>query len=82
MIKINSFHSDLCLLTAPSKRLIIPLLFSNSKKKLFFKKDSIKDLSKYLINQTNKILPEINFTKNYSLNISVLFSKKKIYLLV
>ena len=77
LIKINSFHSDLCLLTAPSKRLIIPLLFSNSKKKLFFKKDSIKDLSKYLINQTNKILPEINFSKNYSLNISGLFSKEE-----
>ena len=70
LVKINSFNSDLCILTSPSKRLIIPLLFSNSKKKLFFKKKSIKDLSKYLIDQSNEILPEINFSKNYSLNIS------------
>ena len=70
LIKINSFNSDLCVLTAPSKRLTIPLLFSNSKKKIYFKKKSIKDLSKYLINQTKEILPEINFSKNYSLNIS------------
>ena len=36
LIKINSFNSDLCILTAPSKRLTIPLLFSNSKKKIIF----------------------------------------------
>ena len=70
LIKINSFNSDLCILTAPSKRLTIPLLFSNSKRKLFFKKKSIKDLSKYLINQTKEILPEVNFSKDYSLSIS------------
>ena len=26
--KINSFNSDICILTAPTKRLIIPLIFS------------------------------------------------------
>ena len=31
--KINYFNSDLCILTAPTKRLIIPLILSNSKKK-------------------------------------------------
>ena len=27
--KINSFKSDICILTAPTKRLVIPLLLSN-----------------------------------------------------
>ena len=77
LIKINSFNSDLCILTAPSKRLTIPLLFSNSKRKLFFKKKSIKDLSKYLINQTQEILPEVKFSKDYSLNISRSYTSTK-----
>ena len=77
LLKINSFHSDLCILTAPSKRLTVPLFFSNSRKKIFFKKNSIKDLSKYLINQTSRILPGINFSKNYSLNISGSFANDK-----
>ena len=42
LIKINSFNSDLCILTAPSKRLTIPLLFSNSKKNYFLKKNQLK----------------------------------------
>ena len=40
--KINSLNSDICILTAPTKRLIIPLVLSNSKKKVYFKKDKTK----------------------------------------
>ena len=45
--KINDFKADICVLTAPSRRLIIPLLMSNVKKKVFFKKDKVRDLSKF-----------------------------------
>ena len=72
--KINDFKADICVLTAPSRRLIIPLLMSNVKKKVFFKKDNIKDLSKYIISQSKKYLRDINFIKNYDLK----FSKKKL----
>ena len=34
--KINKFKADLCVLTAPSKRLVIPLLMTNVKKKNLF----------------------------------------------
>ena len=40
--KINSFKADICILTAPSKRLIIPLLISNIKKKSFLKRIKLK----------------------------------------
>ena len=36
--KINSLNADMCILTAPTKRLIIPLILSNSKKKFIIKK--------------------------------------------
>ena len=65
--KINYFNSDLCILTAPTKRLIIPLILSNSKKKVYFKKDKIKDLSKYIIKQTRNELSNIKFDNDYSL---------------
>ena len=72
--KINDFKADICVLTAPSRRLIIPLLMSNVKKKVFFKKDKVRDLSKYIINQSIKIFGDINFIKKYDLK----FSKTKI----
>ena len=72
--KINSYKADICVLTAPTKRLIIPLLLSNVKKKFFFKKNKIKDLSKYIINQSINIFEDINFKKKYNL----IFVKKKI----
>jgi len=72
--KINEFKADICVLTAPSKRLIIPLLMSNVKRKIFFKKDKIKDLSKYIINQSVNEFPYIDFKKKYNL----IFKKKKI----
>lgn len=68
--KINLFKSDLAILTAPSKRLIIPLLLSNSKKKIYFKKSNIKDLSKYIIFQSKKELSNIKIHNNYSLSTS------------
>ena len=65
--KINKFKADLCVLTAPSKRLVIPLLMTNVKKKIFFKKNKIKDLSKYIINQSINEFPNIKFKKKYDL---------------
>ena len=72
--KINDFKADICILTAPSRRLVIPLLMSNVKKKVFFKKDKVRDLSKYIISQSIKIFEDINFIKKYDLK----FSKTKI----
>ena len=65
--KINSYNSDICILTAPTKRLIIPLLLSNSKNKIYFKKDNKKDLSKYIIKQSKIKFKDFNFIYNYSL---------------
>ena len=65
--KINEYKADICILTAPSKRLVIPLLMSNVKKKIFFRRDKIKDLSKYIINQSINEFPNINFIKKYDL---------------
>lgn len=66
--KINSLNLDICVLTAPTKRLIIPLIFSNSKKKIFFKKSKEKDLSKYVLNQSKTQLKSIEINKNYRIN--------------
>ena len=44
--KINLFNSDISILTAPTKRLIIPLILSNSKKKNLFSKRKYKRFSK------------------------------------
>ena len=65
--KINSFNSDICILTAPTKRLVIPLIMSNAKNKIYFKKDNTKDLSKYIIKQSKIELANIKFTNDYSL---------------
>ena len=79
--KINDFKADICILTAPSRRLIIPLLMSNVKKKIFFKKDKIKDLSKYIINQSIKTFKGINFIKKYNLKFSkTKIKEKKVFL--
>lgn len=66
--KINSLKLDICILTAPTKRLIIPLIFSNSKKKIFFKKNREKDLSKYVLNQSKSELKNIKLIKDYRIN--------------
>ncbi len=79
--KINSFKSDICILTAPTRRLIIPLIFSNSKKKIYFKKDNTRDLSKYIIKQSKIELPNIQFHKNYLLKLKKnKISKKNIFI--
>ena len=79
--KINSFKSDICILTAPTRRLIIPLIFSNSKKKIYFKKDNTRDLSKYIIKQSKIELPNIRFHKNYLLKLKKnKISKKNIFI--
>ena len=72
--KVNEFKADICILTAPSKRLVIPLLITNVKEKIFFKKNRVKDLSKYLINQSINKFSNIDFKKKYNL----IFKKKKI----
>ena len=73
--KINSYKADICILTAPTKRLIIPLMLSNIKNKFFFKKSKIKDLSKYIISQSINIFGDIKFKKKYNLT----FIKEKIF---
>ncbi len=79
--KINSYKADTCILTAPTKRLIIPLMISNSKEKVFFKKSKIKDLSKYIIQQTVKIFPKIKIKKKYNLSfLKKSFLRKEIFL--
>ena len=75
--KVNFLNSDLCILTAPTKRLIIPLIFSNSKRKIYFKKDKIKDLSKYIIKQARNELSNIKFDNDYSLNFNKPKNKSK-----
>ncbi len=74
--KINSFHSDICILTAPTKRLVIPLILSNSKNKIYFKKDNIKDLSKYIIKHSKKEIGNIKFVNNYFLKFKKQNKKK------
>ncbi len=75
--KINSFNSDICILTAPTKRLVIPLIMSNAKNKIYFKKDNTKDLSKYIIKQSKIELKNIKFIDDYSLNFNQNKKKKK-----
>ena len=65
--KVNEFNADISILTTPSKRLVIPFLMSNAKKKIFFRKNKIRDLSKYIISQSIKEFPNINFLKKYNL---------------
>ena len=75
--KINSFNCDICILTAPTKRLIIPLIFSNAKNKIYFKKDKTRDLSKYIIRQSKVEIGDIKFNNNYFLkfNLSKILNK-------
>tara|TARA_B100001057_G_C22840087_1_gene946731 strand:- start:109 stop:996 length:888 start_codon:yes stop_codon:yes gene_type:complete len=65
--KLNYLSADISILTAPTKRLVIPLLISNSKKKIFFKKNNIKDLAKYIFLQSKNIFSDLNFESNYKI---------------
>lgn len=66
--EINNLKPDLCVLTAPSKRLVWPLKFSNSKKKIYFKKNKITDLSKYILNESLQKFKNLKIKKKYNLN--------------
>ena len=81
--KLNKYKADLSVLTAPSKRLIIPFIISNSKKKIFYKKNKISDLSKYIFDQSKKIFPDIKFKKKFQLTYKKkIVVKKSIFLSV
>ena len=78
--KINQLKPDLCVVTAHSKRLSVPLLISNAQKKIFFKKDNTKDLSKYIFNQSKISFPSVNFKNNFSLKYPKNKRKDKIFI--
>lgn len=78
--RINREKPDLCILTAPTKRLIIPLLLSKSKEKVFFKKEEMRDLSKYITKQSKVSFPKIKFNKDFSLNYAQQKGMGKIFI--
>ena len=79
--EINNIKPDLCILTAPSKRLVWPLKFSNSKEKIYFEKNKVTDLSKYILSQSLQKLKKLKIEKKYSLNYSKKIFKNKSILL-
>lgn len=77
---LNSYKSSLSVLTAPSKRLILPLILSNGDKKILFKKTNNKDLSSYIFSQSKEIFKNINFIENYKLtNLKKNYNIKNIF---
>ena len=78
--KINKINPDLSILTAPSKRLKIALYLSNSKNKIYFQKNTNKDLSKYLTHEAKIRIGMKKFNQNYNLNSSNNFKYKKKYI--
>ena len=64
--EINFLRPDIVILSANSKRLIIPVLFSQSQKKIFFKIYN-KDISKFIYLNSKTILGKY-FKKNYKLS--------------
>jgi len=79
--EINNLKPDLCVLTAPSKRLVWPLKFSNSKEKFFFQKNKITDLSQYILKESLQKFKDLNIKKEYNLNYSKNNFKSKSVLL-
>ncbi len=79
--EINNLKPDLCILTAPSKRLVWPLKFSNSKEKFFFQKNKITDLSQYILKESLQKFKDLNIKKEYNLNYSKNNFKSKSVLL-
>ena len=45
------------------------MILSNAKKKIYFKKDSTKDLSKYIIKQSKIELGNLKFNRDYTLKL-------------
>mgnify|MGYP001265777546 CR=1 FL=1 len=78
--KINRINPNLSILTAPSKRLKIALYLSNSKNKIYFQKNTNKDLSKYLAHEGKIRIGMKNFNQNYNLNVINNFKYKKKYI--
>ena len=64
--EINFLRPNIVILSANSKRLIIPVLFSQSQKKIFFKVYN-KDISKFIHLNSKTILGKY-FKKNYKLS--------------
>jgi ADP-heptose:LPS heptosyltransferase len=64
--EINFLRPNIVILSANSKRLIIPVLFSKSQKKIFFKIYN-KDISKFIYLNSKTILGKY-FKKNYKLS--------------
>ena len=64
--EINFLRPNIVILSANSKRLIIPVLFSQSQKKIFFKIYN-KDISKFIYLNSKTILGKY-FKKNYKLS--------------
>lgn len=65
--ELNLLNIDLSILTASSKRLVVPFLFSSAKKKIYFKKNNDSDLSNYIFSQSIHHFNEINFLRTYNL---------------
>tara|TARA_B100000780_G_C21102361_1_gene444914 strand:+ start:1036 stop:1977 length:942 start_codon:yes stop_codon:yes gene_type:complete len=75
---INSFNPDLTILTSNSSRLVIPVYFSNSKKKIIFDKkkfflitnkgNTLLTSSEKLHKHTKKLCLESNFINNFYLD--------------
>ena len=78
---MNEFKADICISYSTFKRLIIPLLITNVKKK-FFLTGLIKDLSKYIINQSINQFKNLNFKKEYNLTFKKKIKNHSVFLKV
>jgi ADP-heptose:LPS heptosyltransferase len=65
--EINYFKPNIVVLSANSKRLVIPVLFCRSQKKIFFEIHN-KDISKFIYLNSKAILGKY-FKKNYKLSL-------------
>ena len=77
LTKLNNLKPDLIVVTAPSKRLKIPLYLSKSKMRVIFKKSNIKDLSQYIFSQSKLSFKNIKFKKDYKFKFQSQKSNKK-----
>ena len=77
LTKLNTLKPDLIVVTAPSKRLKIPLYLSKSKMRVIFKKSNIKDLSQYIFSQSKLSFKNIKFKKDYKFRLQSQKSNKK-----
>lgn len=66
--RVNSLQPDLLILTHGSKRLTLPMMFTNAKEKVFFGRHRNEDLASFLIEQFKEKFPNIEFYKSYNLS--------------